>query len=144
MSITVTCKRERSRRRCGLEFTREPSTFDDGHFSDGEIERLQADPVLKVEMVDEGPSVPGKSASHADLDAFAEEHKDDHPELAEFIGKTANEGWTRPLKLEAIRKALEDMATSVKEPSTETPTEPPTETPTEPPTETPTEPPAED
>jgi len=102
MSVTITCKRERSRRRCGLEFTREPTTFPDGYFTDEEIERLQADPVLTVEIVDEGPNVPGKNASHAILDAFAQEHQEDHPELAEFIGKDANEGWTRPLKLAAI------------------------------------------
>lgn len=106
MSITVTCKRERSRRRCDHEFTREPQTFPDDHFSDEEVERLQADPVLKVEFVDEGPKVPGKSASHADLDAFAEEHKEEYFILARFIGKDAKDGWSRPLKLRAIEEAL--------------------------------------
>ena len=106
MSVTITCKRERSRRRCGHEFTREQQTFPDVHFTDEEIERLQADPMLAVEIVDEGSKMPGKSASHAVLDAFAEEHRKEHPELAEFIGKDANEGWTRALKLRAIEEAL--------------------------------------
>ncbi|MFB0515164.1 MAG: hypothetical protein ACETWG_00995 [Candidatus Neomarinimicrobiota bacterium] len=106
MSITITCKRERSRWRCGHEFTREPQTFPDGHFSDEEIEHLQADPVLTVEIVDDGPKLPGKNSSHAELDAFAEANKEEHHELTEFIGKDAKDGWTRELKFQAIEKAF--------------------------------------
>lgn len=105
MSVIIKSKRERSRWRCGHEFTREPQEFASGHFNDEQIQRLRDDPVLDVTVIDE-PQIPTANDSHATIDAFAETLLGEYPHLGQFIGKDHRDLWTKEFKIAAIKKVL--------------------------------------
>jgi len=48
MSIVIKSKRE-GFRRCGVAFSKEPTTFKDNKFSKAEMKVLEAEPMLSVE-----------------------------------------------------------------------------------------------
>ena len=95
MPVKTRCKRrDRTFWRCGVEHTPEEQEFPTDRFTDEELERLQAEPMIIVEIEPDVLALSSRTSSHKDLDAFAEEHQGEFPKLTEVIGKEANEGFT--------------------------------------------------
>ncbi len=107
MAVKTRCKRrDRTFWRCGVEHTPEEQEFPPDRFTAEELERLQAEPMIDVEIEPDVPVLSSTISTHAQLDEFAEAHQDEYPQLAEVIGRGANDGFNVKGKRDFITAVL--------------------------------------